>query len=90
MHVDAVHAPIDLRGAQLDQLQQPAFESAVANVSFHGIHRRRRTGRRARIVEPGFHLWGVRHSDFFACLHQKFTRQSKFCNRYGCMPEFHK
>lgn len=41
MHIDAVAAAVDLRGAQLDQLQKSQIEPAIMDESMqpaHGLH----------------------------------------------------
>src|SRR5258705_4709094 len=44
MHVDAVRAAVDLRHAQLDQVEQLRVEPALAQISFQPQHSPERAG----------------------------------------------
>src|SRR5882724_12601124 len=57
MHIDAIGAAVDLRGAQFDQMKQLFFEAAGLQVFFKGVHRVQRIWGIFVVSNARFHEW---------------------------------
>src|SRR6266404_4888007 len=56
MHVNAISAAVDLRSAQLQQVEQLVFEAARGKIFFQPIHSSLGFGSEFQVVNPGLHL----------------------------------
>src|SRR6266852_2353695 len=56
MHVNAISAAVDLRRAQLQQVEQLVFEAARGKIFFQPIHSSLGLGSKFHVVNPGLHL----------------------------------
>src|SRR6266436_19243 len=55
MHVNAISAAVDLRSAQLQQVEQLVFEAARGKIFFQPIHSSLGFGSKFQVVNPGLH-----------------------------------
>jgi hypothetical protein len=55
VHVQTVGAPIDLRRAHPDQVDQPMIEACLTNLPFETEHRLNDTWVHVHEIDPSFH-----------------------------------